>query len=171
MEIKGNCPQEGREAARVWLNLQANGKQHKNVNTVLFKYLHGLKAKKNESLHFKQMISFSSAIYQKSDASESDEEHWTGRRLNRVCLPSTCLTWTQSLSVLDIEEERQNTEPWPMYVGFCFSCQVTSQPILATGVGKEIPNREVLTTSKKTRSTRWTPLGHCTHQDWEPGER
>lgn len=52
VEIKGNCPQEGREAARVWLNLQANGKQHKNVNTVLFKYLHGLKAKKNESLHF-----------------------------------------------------------------------------------------------------------------------
>lgn len=84
MEIKGNCPQEGREAARVWLNLQANGKQHKNVNTVLFKYLHGLKAKKNESLHFKQMISFSSAIYQKSDASESEEEHCTGRRLNRV---------------------------------------------------------------------------------------
>jgi len=55
---------------------------------------------------------------------------------------------------MDIEDERQNTEPWPMYVGFCFSCQVTSQPILATGVGKEIPNREVLTTSKKTRSTR-----------------
>lgn len=58
LKVKENCPQEGREAARVWLNLQANGKQHKNVNTVLFKYLHGLKAKKNESLHFKQMISF-----------------------------------------------------------------------------------------------------------------
>lgn len=57
LKVKENCPQEGREAARVWLNLQANGKQHKNVNTVLFKYLHGLKAKKNESLHFKQMIS------------------------------------------------------------------------------------------------------------------
>lgn len=47
------------KAARVWLNLQANGKQHKNVNTVLFKYLHGLKGKKNESLHFK--FHFSSA--------------------------------------------------------------------------------------------------------------
>lgn len=58
LEFKENCPQEGREAAKVWLNLQANGKQHKNVNTVLFKYLHGLKAKKNESLHFKQIISF-----------------------------------------------------------------------------------------------------------------
>lgn len=58
LEVKENCLQEGREAAWVWLNLQANGKQHKNVNTVSFKYLHRLKAKKNESLHFKQIISF-----------------------------------------------------------------------------------------------------------------
>lgn len=35
LEVKENCPQEGREAARVWLNLQAKGKQHKNVNTVV----------------------------------------------------------------------------------------------------------------------------------------
>lgn len=27
------------KAARVWLNLQANGKQHKNVNTVLNIYM------------------------------------------------------------------------------------------------------------------------------------
>lgn len=66
LEVKESSPQEGREAA-IWLNLQANGKQHKNVNTV-FKYLHGLKAKKNESLHFR--FHFSSAHYQKRDASE-----------------------------------------------------------------------------------------------------
>lgn len=52
-KLKETAPRKGREAARVWLNPTNNGKQHKNVNTVLFKYLHGLKAKKNESLHFK----------------------------------------------------------------------------------------------------------------------
>lgn len=47
LKVTENCPLEGREAARVWLHLQANGKQHESVNTVVFKYLHGLKAKKN----------------------------------------------------------------------------------------------------------------------------
>lgn len=59
-KLKKTAPRKVK-AARVWLNLQANGKQHKNVNTVLFKYLHGLKAKKNESLHFR--FHFSSASY------------------------------------------------------------------------------------------------------------
>lgn len=31
-----------------------------------------------------------------------------------------------------------------------FSCQVTTQPILATGIGKDMPKRKPLTTPKET---------------------
>jgi hypothetical protein len=54
------------EAARAWLDLQPNEKQHKNVNTVLFKYLHGLKARRT-SPFTSNRYRFSRASYPKSD--------------------------------------------------------------------------------------------------------
>jgi hypothetical protein len=57
-----------------------------------------------------------------------------------------------------------NTVLAQLSTDFFFSCQLTTQPILVTRIGRNTPKRKPLTTTKDIGPAIQAPLGQCVNK-------
>lgn len=104
-----------------------------NVNTVLFQYLHGLKARKMSPFTLNWWFHFSRASSLKSGISESGED-WAGSMGSNKGLICSALA-SQKLKTSSFwgSEKAMNREPWPRQVGLILSAVSLTVPSYKKG--------------------------------------